>query len=326
MTGCNICFSGDARKSRDLLAEGGHLVSRAEYVLIGTEFALSDSSITVGQIRFLKANFSRFLDLCRTWDARQNSDNRIGDRALTSMRRHSAELVQFDNERLLIDNFVSYCSIVSSSWSEDLKELSQKIRKDVSSKPMKELRHRDEVDTSLESYFPVPPTCRQFLQPMWNARDSDIFKTIWNSEGREVSQQRLREQPPNIQPLTLEEVASMICEPVDIMWQRVCAKVQDGSISLEGISLCFGHLANKSEALAQELSCIDYCSLRQEGSAWKNKRKEQIEQYSKLREKINSARTLKAVIAALELNHSFVEVDSICQQVRLPSFLQILHC
>ena len=290
-------------------------MSCAESVLRDTECCLTDGSITVGQIHLLKTNFGRFLDLCKLWDSHQNSDKRIGHQAEASMRRQSAELMKFEKERLLIDNFLSACSIVSRDWSEDLKELSQKIREDVSSKQVKDLRHQNEEETALQAYFPVPSTCRQFLQPLWNARNSDIFKRLWNDKSREVSQQRLRKQPPNTQPLTLAEIASMICGPVYVLWQRLCAEVQDGSISLTRVSTLFGHLTNNSEAIVKELSCIDCCSPQRKGSAWKSKRKEQIEQYFKLREKINAARTLKLVIGVLELNHSFVEVDSICQQV-----------
>jgi hypothetical protein len=301
---------------RNLLGEEKCLVACAESTLIRTHCILSDGSISVTEFRLLESNINHFLELCKIWDVHHKPDATMTDEVKKSMQNHGANFDLFNNEILVIDNFVSRCLEGNQGMSEDLKELEHKIREDISSKQIKDLFQQNDSEADLICYFPVPPICRQFLQPMWNARDSDIFKRLWIEKRREISRQRSLEQPPNVQPLNLTEIASLICGPANNLWQEFCSEVQNGSILLERVSLYFGHLTSNSEDLAEELNCIDRCNhqLQQVDNVWKNERKEQIEQYFKLREKISAARALREVITVLQLKNNFPEVESICEQ------------
>ena len=313
-----VCCSGEGSRSRNHLGAEGELVFRAESVLIGTEARLLDRSITVEQLRLLETNTSRFLQLCRIWDSYQK-DKKIRDKAHSSIRARIAEIEKFDQEKRLVDQFVgacvSVCVPVNGGISTELRQLSDRLKEDVSSKELKSICHLDPENATEDTFFPVPQSCHQYLQPIANAIDSNIFKTIWNEKAREVGQQRRSEQPPNTNSLLLSEIVELICAPVISQWQRLCREVQDGSISLERVSGLFGCLTNDSRALTKELNCINICCPRRGNNDWERQRQEQIEQYSRLRDKIQAAHTLKDVLGILEFPYSFREIDIICQQV-----------
>ena len=291
---------------------------RAESVLIDIEARLRDRSISVEQLRLLEQKSGRLLELCKAWDSHQK-DTKVYDRAQSSLRACLAEVGKFEQEKCLVDKFVgacvSVCVPVNGGLSDELRLLSDRLKEDVSSKELKGLCHIDSEKAAEETYFSVPPSCRQYLQPIANAIDSNIFKTIWGEKAREVGQQRRSEQPPNTNPLVLSEIVELICAPVISQWQRLCREVQDGSISLERVSGLFGCLTNNPRALSEELNCINVCSPRRGNNSWKRQRQEQIEQYSRLRDKIQAAHTLKDVLSVLEFSHSFKEIDIICHQV-----------
>ena len=313
-----VLLPGDGSHARGHLGVEGQLVSRAESVLIGIEIRLWDRSINVEQLRLLERKRDCFLELCKIWDSHQK-DTRIRDKAQSSLRACVAEIEKFDREKFLVDKFVcacvSVCVPVNGGLSPEVRLLSARLKEDVSSFEVRGLCHLDSEEAAVEAFFPVPPSCRQYLQPIGNAVDSDIFMRIWSEHAREVGQQRRIEQPPNTNPLRLSEITELICAPVIGQWQRLCLEVQDGSISLERVSALFGCLTNDPRALTQELDCISVCSPRRGNNAWKCQRQEQIEQYSRLTDKIEAARTLRSVLDALEFSRSFREIDTICKQV-----------
>ena len=311
-------ISGKASHRRDFLGAEGHLVLQAESVLIGTETRLRKRSITVAQLRRLEKNVDRFMELCEVWDSHQK-DTKVREKARSSFRARMVEIEKFEQEKRLVDKFVGACVSVctpgNGGASEELRLLSHRLKEDISSMEIRSLCHFDTKKTTQKPYFPLPPTCRQYLQPIGDALDSNTFRRIWEETARGVAQKRRSEQPPNMKPLILSEIADLICSPVISQWQRLCLEVQDGSICLERVSVLFGCLASNRGALKQELNCISVCSPRRGKSAWKQQRQEQIEQYSKLRDRIEAAQTLKSVVRVLEISRSFKEIDAICDQV-----------
>ena len=302
----------------DFLDLEHQLVSRAEIVLSSIVGFLTDRSIHVEQLRLLEKKRGRFLELCKIWDSHQK-DKKISDKALLSLRACVVQVEKFDRAKRLVDKFVgacvSVCDPVNGVLSPELRLLSDRIKEDVSSMEVRGLCHFDSEEAAVEAFFHIPPSCRRYLQPIGNAVDSDIFMRIWNEHAREVGQQRCIEQPPNTNPLKLSEITELICAPVIGQWQRLCREVQDGSISLERVSTHFGCLTNDPRALTQEMDCISVCSPRRGNNAWKQQRQKQIEQYSRLTDKIEAARTLKNVLGTLEISQRFREVDIICKQV-----------
>ena len=260
----------------------------------------------------------RFLELCEVWDSHQK-DTKIREKARSSFLACMVEIEKFEQEKRLVDKFVGACVSVCTpdigGVSEELRLLSQRLKEDISSMEIRSLCHFDSRKTTREPYFPLPPSCREYLQPIGDALDSNTFRRIWNEMTREVGQKRRSEQPPNTKALILPEIADLICAPVISQWQRLCLEVQNGSICLKRVSVLFGCLTSNPGALKQELNCISVCSPTRSKTAWKQHRQEQIEQYSKLRDRIEAARTLKAVTSVLEISHSFKEIDTICRQV-----------
>lgn len=306
---------GENRAALSLLQEGGELVLQAASILVDISDRLCDSSITVAQLLYVRDNTRQFLDLCKLWDSLREGEQRH-DRTEASLRARSAEIDRYNTERRHIENFVSFCAVVSDGVSEDWRGLSQSVRADVSREEMRMLCQQDDRNLGVLSCFPVSHLCCQFVRRIWDARDSDIFKRLWNERGREVRQQRHHTQPPNTQPLTVDEVIQLICSPVANQWQQLCVEVHAGSVSLERVSALFRRLTGVSGSLERELTCIEACLERRENTAWKQERQEQIEQYSKLRDKIGAARSLKKVVAVLKASHSFIEIEQICDQVR----------
>ena len=290
----------------------------AQSVLIGTETRLRDSSITIEELLLLRKNEDRFLDLCKVWDSYQE-DTKIRQIVHLSFQACLSEVEKFEQEQRLVERFVTACVSIctpdNGGLCQELGLLLRTLKDDISSKEVRGLCHLTSEEAAAEPYFPVPLSCRQYLQPVGNAQDSHIFRRLWEEKAREVGQQRRYEQPSKLNPLMLSDITELICASVISQWRSVCHEVQNGSISLGRVSDLFGCLTNDSGALEKELNCIDVCSLQHCYCEWKQERQRQIEQYSKLREKIEAARTLKDVIILLKLSHSFKEVDIICQQV-----------
>ena len=316
-------------------------MSRAESVLIGIERRLHERSITVAQLRLLEKNLERFLELCTVWDMNQRDTKRFCDKAHSSFRARLAEVEKYEQEKRLVDKFVSacvsVCTLLGSGLPPGLQVLSQKLKEDHLSKDVGSLCHLDSKEAPVEPYIPIPPSCRQYLQPIGTAFDSLSFRNIWDEKAREVGQQSRCEQLPNMKPLMLSErvvgqqsrceqlpnmkplmlseITDLICAPVISQWKSLCFEFEDGTISLERVFGLFGSLTNDSGALERELSCIAFSSRSSDNSMWKQHRQRQIQQYFKLRERFQAARALKAVISALEFSHSFKELDTICQEV-----------
>ena len=316
-----VCHSGDASHRRMLLGEEGQLVSYAESVVSGTEIRLRDRSITVAQLDLLKENKDRFLTLCRIWDSHQKG-TKVLDKVHSSFLDRLTEVDNFKEEKRLVNKFVSACVTIctrdNGGLSDEVRLLSQRLKQDISSKEVRDLCCRDSEQSAAEVYFSVPPSWGEYLHPVANALSSDTFRRVWNETSREVGQIRRYEhkQTPNsLNPLTEFEISSSICAPTINQWRRLCVEVQDGNISLKRVSCLFGCLINDPGSLERELNFIDVCSPQHGSGEWKGQRQQQIEQYSKLKNKLEAARTLKSIITVLELSHSFKEFDIICEQV-----------
>ena len=296
-------------------------MSRAESVLISTETRLHDRSITVAQLRLLEKNVDRFLELCTVWDLSQKETKRLPDKAHSLFRARLAEVEKYEHEKRLAEKFVKACVSVCETFHDalppGLQVLSQKLRKVYLSNDVRSLCHLDSEEAAVVPHIPVPPTCRQYLQPIGTALDSLIFRRIWSEKTREVWPQRRSQQSVVFgrKPLMLSVITDLICAPVISQWKCLCFEVQDGSISLELVVDVFGSLTNDPGALERELSCMAVSSHSRENCEWKRQRQRQIQQYFKLKERIQAAHALKGVISALEIPHSFKEIDTICRKV-----------
>ena len=299
---------GDNCKSRTFLGESGELVSKAESLLLDLVTALKDGLVRVSELEFLKEHSARLFKLCESRDAHQSSHKIFSD-AQTHLSDRIRQLDSYENERRLLENFVSHCRLVSSS--EDLNQLSRIIRADISDTEMRNLAQQDTSLSADMSCSSVLSSYRQYVDLIWKGRNSCIFKMLWNDKSSEVARLRSDSQLP----LTLAEVVEMICKPIADLWQSTCEEVVSGSLPLERVSILFRSPETETVNLDQELSCMgDFCG-REENAKWKQQRRKQIEQYSKLKYTIEAAHSLKQVMAALQMLQGFPEIDYICMQV-----------
>ena len=304
----NLYDLGENCNLRTFLGESGELVSKAESLLVDLVTALKDGWVRVSQLEFLKEHSARFYDLCKLRDAQQSSHKIFSD-AQTHLSDRIKQLVSYEKERQLLENFVSHCRLVSSS--EDLSQLTHIIRTDVSDIEMRNLAQQDTSPSAVMSCSSVLSSYRQYVDLIWKGRNSCIFEMLWNEKRSEVARLRTDSQPP----LTLAEVVEMVCKPIADLWQSICEEVVSGSLPLERVSVLFRSPETEMVNLDQELSCMgDFCG-RQENAKWKQQRRKQIEQYSKLKDTIEAAHSLKQVMAALQMLRGFPEIDYICMQV-----------
>ena len=283
-------------------------MSKAESLLVNLVTTLKDGSVRVCELKVINEHSAPFFDLCKTRDDHQSSHKIFSD-AQRYLDNRTRQLHAYESERRLLENFVDVCKLFSSS--EDLIQLTRKIRADVFNKEIRNLAPQDSSQSAVVSCFSEFSSYRQYIELTWKARNSCIFKHILNDVGRQVAQSRTNKQPP----LTLAEIVDMICKPSAHQWQSICNEVVTGSMPLERVSVVFGSPETGTVILDQELDCIsDFCG-QQEDPEWKRQRRKQIEKYSKLRNAIVVAQTLKDVMCTLQFSRRFKEIDSICRQV-----------
>ena len=276
--------------------------------------SLKDGLVKVCDLRFLSKRSARLFDLCQSRDAHQ-SGHKIFSDARRYLDERMEQLDSYQKERCLLENFVSACRLFTSS--EDLSQLACNIRSDVSNMEIRSLAPQDSSQSVVVSCFSVPSSYHQYVELTWKARNSCIFKMLWNEMGCQVARSRRDRQPP----LTLAEIVEMICKPIADQWQSICNEVVNGTIPLERVSILFGSPETETVNLDQELNCMgDFCG-RQENAKWKQQRKKQIEQYSKLESTVEAGQTLKKVMSALYMPQGFKEIDYICTQVSWFAYL-----
>ena len=136
---------------------------------------------------------------------------------------------------------------------------------------------------------------------------SQIFESLW------IHEVNKREQETGVAQLTLEEVATLVWQPVKQRYDDLRQCIQDGSITLKEVDSCLNAYVDNYSDLNGELQLM---STSTDDVAWVERRVHQAKLYHQLRLSCVGATLIMEAKEAFNLTGDFSALETIVNAVR----------
>lgn len=202
----------------------------------------------------------------------------------------------------------------------DLGELSKRTERDVSSLPITDLVQSGVIQGRLVpvvKFFGLSPKARVMISSLSEIVDSVLLRQFWK-ENSDKTLKLLAEQGEGKVSLSIDNVEELVWTPSYEQLRSLQTRFLSGAISFDEIDKVFG-VFREGNGLAKEIKLVTSQNgvQTQATEALINQRLEQIDQYYKLQNCINTAKSILKVKNSLGLTGNFQLVEDLCNQVCL---------
>ena len=157
------------------------------------------------------------------------------------------------------------------------------------------------------TYFDLSDGVEEIMSTLSSSRisESQLFDKLWTQRGKTVCQK----QEPGAEPLSLEDVVTDVWRPVKQRYDDLCARIQNGSVTLQEVDLFLKAYIGRYPDLEHEfqLMCTD--------DKWIKQRVHQVQQYHELDQCFHGARLIKEAKDVFQLTGDFTLLEVILSAV-----------
>ena len=157
------------------------------------------------------------------------------------------------------------------------------------------------------TYFDLSDGVEEILSTLSTSRisESQLFGKLWTQQGKAVC----KKQEKGAEPLSLEDVVTKVWRPVKQRYDDLCARIQNGSVTLQEVDLFLKAYIGRYPDLEHEfqLMCTD--------DKWIKQRVHQVQQYHELDQCCRGAKLIKEAKDVFQLTGDFTVLEVILSAV-----------